>query len=183
MLVVVDASLGIKKTARWYEVHRFKTLMDNSENDLVWDIPRLLYEIKMGVLKTFKKYKIIEPLSIDTWGADYVLMNGGKEITPYYAYRNSRNEKSLQKAHKIIKFDELYAKTSSVAETLGHSAQVFVQICNRPLGDRQTAIYSNSSIFSSLRPLEPGRKGASVPQCVERHSLSRGAQKEGFFLA
>ena len=111
------------------EVYRFKTLMDNSENGLVWDIPRLLCEIKMGIQKTFKKYKTIESLSIDTWGVDYVLMNGDKEIIPYYAYRNSRNEKSVQKVHKIINFDELYAKTGIQFAQFNTIYQLFDDLC------------------------------------------------------
>ena len=111
------------------EVYRFKTLMDNSENGLVWDIPRLLCEIKMGIQKTFKKYKTIESLSIDTWGVDYVLMNGDKEIIPYYAYRNSRNEKSVQKVHKIINFDELYAKTGIQFAQFNTIYQIFDDLC------------------------------------------------------
>ena len=111
------------------EIHRFKTLMDNSENGLVWDIPRLLYEIKMGILKAFKKYPKIESLAIDTWGVDYVLMNGDKEITPYYAYRNSRNEKSAQKVHEIIKFGELYAKTGIQFTQFNTIYQLFDDLC------------------------------------------------------
>lgn len=93
------------------EVHRFKTCMDDSPNGLVWNIPRLFNEIKIGIKKTFEKYKVIESLSIDTWGVDYVLMNGDKDITPYYAYRNERNFKASNELHKIISFEELYKKT------------------------------------------------------------------------
>lgn len=93
------------------EVHRFKTCMDDSPNGLVWNIPRLFNEIKIGIKKTFEKYKVIESLSIDTWGVDYVLMKGDKDITPYYAYRNERNFKASNELHKIISFEELYKKT------------------------------------------------------------------------
>ena len=93
------------------EVHRFKTCMDDSPDGLVWDIPRLLNEIKVGIKKAFEEYKDIESLSIDTWGVDYVLMNDDKEITPYYAYRNERCIKASEKVHKIIPFEELYKKT------------------------------------------------------------------------
>ena len=93
------------------EVHRFKTCMDESVDGLVWDIPRIYNEIKLGIKKAFEKYPSIESLSIDTWGVDYVLMNGDKEITPYYAYRNERCAKASDEVHKIIPFDELYKKT------------------------------------------------------------------------
>ena len=93
------------------EVHRFKTGVDDSNNGLVWNIARLFKEIVRGIKIAFKKYTNIESLSIDTWGVDYVLLNGSEPIPPYYAYRNERNEKSAQKVHKIIKFEELYHKT------------------------------------------------------------------------
>lgn len=93
------------------EIHRFKTLMDDSPDGLVWDIPRIFDEIKRGIKRAFHKYPKIESLSIDTWGVDYVLMNGDKEIAPYYAYRNERCQKSTQKVHKIIKFEDIYQIT------------------------------------------------------------------------
>ena len=93
------------------EIHRFKTCMDDSPFGLVWDIPRLFNEIKIGIKKAFEKYKVIESLSIDTWGVDYVLMNGDKEITPFYAYRNERCVKASNELHKIISFEELYKET------------------------------------------------------------------------
>ena len=93
------------------EVYRFRTEMDDSSNGLVWNIPRILKEIKFGIKKAFQKYHEIESLSIDTWGVDYVLMNGDKEIPPYYAYRNERNQKSAEKAHQILPFEEIYKRT------------------------------------------------------------------------
>ena len=93
------------------EVHRFRTGMNETKDGLVWDIPRLLREIIFGIKKAFKKYPKIESLSIDTWGVDYVLMNGDKEITPYYAYRNKRNEIASGSVHNIVSFKELYEHT------------------------------------------------------------------------
>lgn len=93
------------------EIHRFKTGMSQSKDGLVWNIPTFFKEIKIGIKKAFKKYKKIESLSIDTWGVDYVLMNGKKEIKPFYAYRNERNAKAAKKLHKIIPFEELYSHT------------------------------------------------------------------------
>ena len=93
------------------EVHRFKTEMDESKDGLVWDIPRIFNEIKIGIKKAFELYGDIESLSIDTWGVDYVLLNGDKETTPYYAYRNERTISSSNALHEIIPFNDLYMKT------------------------------------------------------------------------
>ena len=93
------------------EVHRFKTLMDESSDGLVWDIPRIYEEVKEGIKKAFLKYKTIESLAIDSWGVDYVLMNDDKEISPYYAYRNERCVKAAEKVHKIVQFSDIYKKS------------------------------------------------------------------------
>ena len=93
------------------EVYRFKTEMDESNDGLVWDIPRLNKEIIKGIKEALKKYPNIVSLSIDTWGVDYVLMNNNQEIPPYYAYRNKRNESAAKKVHAIIPFKELYQLT------------------------------------------------------------------------
>ena len=93
------------------EVYRFKTLMDDSPDGLVWDVSRIFNEIKRGIKKAFKLYPKIESLAIDTWGVDYVLMNGDKEIAPFYAYRNERCLKAAEQVHQIIPFEELYKKT------------------------------------------------------------------------
>ena len=93
------------------EVHRFKNKMLDTVDGLVWDIPRLLREIIQGIKLAFLKYDNIESLSIDTWGVDYVLMNGNKEIKPFFAYRNDRTNDSSFDVHSIIPFEELYSHT------------------------------------------------------------------------
>lgn len=93
------------------EVHRFLTGMDESKDGLVWDLPRFLQEIKLGIKKAFAKYGSLASISIDTWGVDYVLMNHEKEIHPFYAYRNKRNEIAANEVHQIIPFKDLYRST------------------------------------------------------------------------
>ncbi len=107
------------------EIHRFKTEMDNSSDGLVWDIPRIFNEIKIGIQKAFQKYPKIESLSIDTWGVDYVLLNGDKEIPPYYAYRNERCQKSAEKVHNFLKFEEIYGKTGIQFATFNTIYQLY----------------------------------------------------------
>ena len=93
------------------EIHRFKTAMDESPDGLVWDFNRIFSEIKLGIKKAFKAYPNIISLAVDTWGVDYVLMNGDKEIPPYFAYRNKRNVFSSECVEKIVPFEELYKLT------------------------------------------------------------------------
>lgn len=93
------------------EIHRFRTKMDDSSDGLVWNIPRLEKEIKKGIKKAFNKYPQIESLSIDTWGVDYVLMNGDEVLPPFYAYRNERCQRGANALHQVVPFEELYART------------------------------------------------------------------------
>ncbi len=93
------------------EVYRFPNGMDTVDGHLVWDSDRLLREVIAGTAEAFKKYPSIESLSIDTWGVDYVLLKGEKEVTPTYAYRDSRVDGPIEEVHSIIPFAELYERT------------------------------------------------------------------------
>ena len=81
------------------ELYRFPNGMDTVDGHLVWDSQRLLREVETGIAECFKKYPLIESLSIDTWGVDYVLMKGDEEVYPTYAYRDSRVEGPIDEVH------------------------------------------------------------------------------------
>ena len=93
------------------ELYRFPNGMDTVDGHLVWDSDRLLREVEAGIAECFKKYPSIESLSIDTWGVDYVLLKGDKEVYPTYAYRDSRVDGLIEEVHSIIPFAELYERT------------------------------------------------------------------------
>lgn len=92
------------------EVYRFPNGVTKQDGHLVWDIECLYYSVLAGLREAFRLYPEIESLSIDTWGVDYVLLDGDKEIYPVYAYRDSRTEAVIPKVHEIIPFSELYSK-------------------------------------------------------------------------
>ena len=92
------------------EVYRFPNGVTHKQGHLVWDIECLYYSVLAGISVAFKEYPEIESLSIDTWGVDYVLLEGDREILPVYAYRDSRTEAVIPKVHEIIPFSELYAR-------------------------------------------------------------------------
>ena len=72
---------------RTSEVYRFPNGMEEIGGELVWDLETLVGHVKTGIEEALKKYPEIVSMSVDTWGVDYVLMNGEKEILPCYAYR------------------------------------------------------------------------------------------------
>lgn len=92
------------------EVYRFPNGADQQDGHLIWDMERLVREVKAGIEEARKQYKI-DSLSIDTWGVDYVLLKGDEEVLPVYAYRDSRTEEVIPWVHEQMPFEELYAHT------------------------------------------------------------------------
>ena len=92
------------------EVYRFPNGVTKNNGHLVWNIDGLVDSVIAGIGEAFKLYPEIDSLSIDTWGVDYVLLDGDKEIYPVYAYRDGRTEAVIPKVHEIIPFSELYSK-------------------------------------------------------------------------
>ncbi len=95
---------------RTEEVYRFPNGVKEEDGHLIWDVDLLFSEVGTGIDIAKQKYEI-ESLSIDTWGVDYVLMNGDEELYPVYAYRDDRTQGSIDEVHSIIPFEELYAHT------------------------------------------------------------------------
>ncbi len=94
------------------EVYRFDNGFKNENGALVWDTEHLLCEIKNGLKKCAEIGKIPEAVAIDTWGVDYVLLDGeGKELLPCHCYRDGRTEASMPEAERIISHNELYSRT------------------------------------------------------------------------
>lgn len=95
---------------RTEEVYRFPNGVKDTDGRLEWDIAALETNVIAGLRAAFEKYPQIRTLAIDTWGVDYVLMNGGKEVLPCYAYRDRRTERIIPEVHGKVPFEELYAK-------------------------------------------------------------------------
>ena len=93
------------------EVYRFPNGVQEEGGHLVWDIKSLLSHVKEGIRQAQRLFPNIVSLSVDTWGVDYVLMDGNREILPVYAYRDSRTQPVIDRVHEKIPFSELYSRT------------------------------------------------------------------------
>lgn len=104
--------VGRLENGQWQtdEVYRFENGVTERGGHLCWDIDALLDHVKKGIALAKARYEI-ESLSIDTWGVDYVLLNGDKTVYPVYAYRDSRTEAVIEKVHEKMPFSELYRRT------------------------------------------------------------------------
>ena len=93
------------------EVYRFPNGVTEVDGHLTWDIEALLGHVKVGIEAAKARFGSIESLSIDTWGVDYVLLRGEREVVPCYAYRDSRTEPVIPQVHEKISFTWLYRHT------------------------------------------------------------------------
>jgi len=94
------------------EIYRFDNGIKNRNGTLVWDTEDLIKSVKAGIKECSRLGKIPKTVAIDTWGVDYVLLDGeGREIFPCVSYRDSRTEKAVEEVAKILPQDELYSAT------------------------------------------------------------------------
>ena len=112
------------------EVYRFPNGVTKQNGHLVWDIECLVNAVLAGIREAFRLYPKIESLSIDTWGVDYVLLDGDKEIYPVYAYRDSRTEAVIPQVHKIIPFSELYSRVGCQFQPFNSIYQLYDEKLN-----------------------------------------------------
>ena len=110
------------------EVFRFPNGVQEENDHLVWDIDALFSNVKAGIKAAFAKYPEIVSLSVDTWGVDYVLMNGNKEILPCFAYRDHRTESVITSVHAKVPFVELYRLTGCQFQTFTTIYQLYCDL-------------------------------------------------------
>lgn len=95
------------------EKHRFSNDPVSVNGDLHWDVLRLFYEIKQGILKCANSGdRDIDCIGIDTWGVDYGLLDkNGKLLGNPFHYRDTRTDGMYDEAFKVVSKDEIYNNT------------------------------------------------------------------------
>lgn len=95
------------------EIHRFSNDPVNVGGSLYWDVLRLFYEIKQGILKCINNdHKDIAAIGIDTWGVDFGLLDEkGNLLGNPYHYRDTRTEGMMEEAFKIVPKKEIFRQT------------------------------------------------------------------------
>lgn len=102
------------KKLQLIETHRFENQPVYLTGTLYWDILRLFHELKVGIIKTLKKYNQIESIGIDTWGCDFGLLDEKCNLISNPAhYRDKRTLGLMETVRKIISDKELYEKTQA----------------------------------------------------------------------
>jgi rhamnulokinase len=112
------------------EVFRFPNSMREQDGHLTWDLEALLTNVKDGINTAKIKFPKIESLSIDTWGVDYVLLKGDKEVLPCYAYRDSRTLAHIPQVHNLVPFSTLYQHTGCQFQPFNSIYQLYTDKIN-----------------------------------------------------
>lgn len=99
-------------TIKLREIYRFDNTMTEQNGRLCWDIDGLFANILEGLRQCAGQGIYPATLGIDTWGVDYVLLDGnGVRIGDAVAYRDGRTEGIDVEAEKLVSFAELYEIT------------------------------------------------------------------------
>lgn len=102
---------GNKITAK--EIHRFSNDPVIVNGTMYWDVLRLFYEIKQGIIKA-KAYGEIDSVGVDTWGVDFGLLDkDGYLLENPVHYRDSRTEGMVERGFELIPREEFYQQTGN----------------------------------------------------------------------
>lgn len=90
------------------EVHRFSNDPVKINGTVYWDVQRLFFEIKQGILKA-KEAGGFDSIGIDTWGVDFgLLRKDGTLVENPVHYRDARNDGMVEKATEYMSKERMY---------------------------------------------------------------------------
>lgn len=93
-------------------IHRFANDPVRVQDSLQWDAVGLWREILEGLRLAANHYEQIASVGVDTWGVDYVLLNGKDQFAgPVISYRDGRTQGMLERAFQIVPRAEIFAAT------------------------------------------------------------------------
>ena len=130
-------------------IYRFPNHLVRVEDSIFWDILGIFNEIKRGLKKAFKKYpNQIASIGIDTWGVDYVLLDGDGDLlgNPYH-YRDKRTDNIMELVFDIIPKKEIFTETGIQFMQLNTIYQLYSFARKKP------QIFKNTRYFLTIPDL------------------------------
>ena len=95
------------------ELHRFPNDPVKLGDTMYWDVLRLYFEMKQGIVKS-KAYGAISGIGVDTWGVDFGLLDReGRLLDNPVHYRDGRTAGMMEKTLKMVGRDPLYELTGN----------------------------------------------------------------------
>lgn len=114
------------------EVHRFSNDPVSVGGTVYWDVLRLFYEIKQGIIKA-RMAGGFDSIGIDTWGVDFGLIDKeGKLMENPIHYRDARTVGMVDEAFKTMPKEKIYGITGIQFMELNTLFQLISLKKNRP---------------------------------------------------
>ena len=104
---------------------RFPGVLSIKEGSYTWDMEALVGHVKRALDEVISNERVAS-IAIDTWGVDYVLMEGNKEIWPCRSYRDGKSAKVVERVHSIFPFPSLYGMTGIQFQTFNTIYQLYL---------------------------------------------------------
>ncbi|HIT89047.1 MAG TPA: rhamnulokinase [Candidatus Merdenecus merdavium] len=114
------------------ELHRFSNDPVMVNKTMYWDVLRLYFEIKQGLIKG-KQCGHISSIGIDTWGVDFGLIDEeGNLLENPVHYRDERTKGMIEESFKSMDKDVFYQITGNQFMELNTAFQLLSLVKNRP---------------------------------------------------
>ena len=114
------------------EVHRFSNDPVMVRGTMYWDILRLFFEVKQGIIKA-KLAGGFDSIAVDTWGVDFGLIDkDGRLLENPVHYRDKRTEGMLEESFRLIDRDRFYSITGNQFMEINTAFQLLSLKKNRP---------------------------------------------------
>ena len=130
------------------ELHRFPNDPVKLGETMYWDMLRLYFEMKQGIVKS-KAYGEISGIGVDTWGVDFGLLDReGRLLDNPVHYRDGRTAGMMEKTLKMVGRDPLYELTGNQLMEINTLFQLMAVKERRPeLLERADALLLMPDLF------------------------------------
>lgn len=130
------------------ELHRFPNDPVKLGDTMYWDVLRLFFEMKQGIVKS-KAYGAISGIGVDTWGVDFGLLDReGRLLDNPVHYRDGRTAGMMEKTLKMVGRDPLYELTGNQLMEINTLFQLMAVKERRPeLLERADALLLMPDLF------------------------------------
>ena len=127
------------------EIYRFANapIIKNTARgeEMFWDTDRLFNEIINGLKKAKELGKIPVTVGVDTWGVDYVLLDGNDQrIGDAYCYRDGRTTASRAASEEKVSAEEMFARTGIAINNYNTVYQLYDDKCTGRLENAKTLL-------------------------------------------
>jgi rhamnulokinase len=130
------------------ELHRFPNHPIRSGTSIHWDIEGLFAELKVGLRKAGERRLEITSISTDSWGVDYVLVDGsGRVMPPSFHYRDPRTARGTENVKSRVDWKTIFEETGIQFMPLNTLFQLGAETPERLAGANQVLTIGDAFNF------------------------------------